>query len=141
MFPPEVITFIVTFVLRAIVDKWMQAGEDRRMERAMDKDFAIMEAESQSCVRAQIPKLLFGWTTALLAVMAFTCIIGVRIVGPLFFDVPVYFAFSETSRGFLFFLEPVQRIQYLELPGITFLPSDSHLLSAIAGAFFGRVRR
>jgi len=141
MFPPEVITFIVTFVLRAIVDKWMQAGEDRRMERAMDKDFAVMEAESQSCVRAQIPKLLFGWTAALLAVMAFTCIIGVRIVGPLFFDVPVYFAFSETSRGFLFFLEPVQRIQYLELPGITFLPSDSHLLSAIAGAFFGRVRR
>lgn len=111
------------------------------MERAMDKDFAVIEAESQSCVRAQIPKLLFGWTTALLAVMAFTCIIGVRIVGPLFFDVPVYFAFSETSRGFLFFLEPVQRIQYLELPGITFLPSDSHLLSAIAGAFFGRVRR
>lgn len=141
MFPPEVITFIVTFVLRALIDKWMQAGEDRRMERAMDKDFAIMEAESQACVRAQIPKLLFGWTTALLAVMAFTCIIGVRIIGPLFFDVPVYFAFSETSRGFLFFIEPVQRIQYLELPGITFLPSDSHLLSAIAGAFFGRVRR
>ena len=141
MFPPEVITFVVTFVLRAIIDKWMQAGEDRRMERAMDKDFAVMEAEAQSCVRAQIPKLLFGWTTALLAVMAFACIIGVRIVGPLFFDVPVYFAFNETSRGFLFFIEPVQRIQYLELPGITFLPSDSHLLSAIAGAFFGRVRR
>lgn len=141
MFPPQVITFIATFVLRALVDKWMQAGEDRRMERAMERDFAKMEVEAQHSVRSQIPKLLFGWTTALLAVMAFTCIIGVRIVGPLFFDVPVYFAFSETSRGFLFFTDSVQRIQYLELPGITFLPSDSHLLSAIAGAFFGRVRR
>lgn len=141
MFPPEVITFIVTFVLRAIVDKWMQAGEDRRMEKAMDKDFAQIEASSQNSVRAQIPKLLFGWTTAVLALMAFTCIIAVRIVGPLFFDVPVYFAFTEVSRGFLFLLEPASKIQYLELPGITFLPSDSHLLSAIAGAFFGRVRR
>ncbi len=141
MFPPQVITFIVTFVLRAIIDKWMQSGEDRRMEKAMDRDWAELESHNQNNVRAQIPKLLFGWTTAILALMAFTCIIGVRIVGPLFFDVPVYFAFSETSRGFLFLLEPAERIQYLELPGITFLPSDSHLLSAIAGAFFGRVRR
>ena len=141
MFPPQVITFIVTFVLRALIDKWMQAGEDRRMERAMERDFAHMEVEAQHSVRSQIPKLLFGWTTAVLAIMAFTCIIGVRIVGPLFFDVPVYFAFTETSRGFLFLIEPVEHIKYLELPGITFLPSDSHLLSAIAGAFFGRVRR
>ena len=141
MFPPQVITFIVTFVLRAIVDKWMQVGEDRRMERAMERDFAHMEVESQRCVRAQIPKLLFGWTTSLLAVMAFTCIIGVRIVGPLFFDVPVYFAFTETSGGFWFLVDSVERIQYLELPGITFLPSDGHLLSAIAGAFFGKLRR
>ena len=103
MFPPEVITFIVTFVLRAIVDKWMQAGEDRRMERAMDKDFAVMEAESQACVRAQIPKLLFGWTTALLAVMAFTCIIGVRIVGPLFFGRSRLFRFFRNQQRILIF--------------------------------------
>jgi len=107
MFPPQVITFIVTFVLRALIDKWMQAGEDRRMERAMERDFVHMEVDAQKSVRAQIPKLLFGWTTAVLAIMAFTCIIGVRIVGPLFFDVPVYFAFTETSRGFLFLIEPV----------------------------------
>tara|TARA_Y100000593_G_scaffold77532_1_gene143580 strand:- start:15 stop:440 length:426 start_codon:yes stop_codon:yes gene_type:complete len=141
MFPPQVITFIVTFILRALVDKWMQAGEDRRMEKAMDREWVELEVESQNNIRAQIPKLLFGWTTAILAIMAFSCIIGVRIVGPLFFDVPVYFAFSETSPGFLFLLEPTEKIQYLELPGITFLPSDSHLLSAIAGAFFGRIRR
>ena len=141
MFPAEVITFIVTFVLRAIVDKWMQSGEDRRMEKAMDRDWADLETKIQTDVRAQIPKLLFGWTTSLLALLAFSCIIGVRIVGPLFFDVPVYFAFPERSRGFLFILEPAAKIQYLELPGITFLPSDSHILSAIAGAFFGRVRR
>ena len=141
MFPAEVITFIVTFVLRAIVDKWMQSGEDRRMEKAMDRDWADLESKNQTDVRAQIPKLLFGGTTSLLALLAFSCIIGVRIVGPLFFDVPVYFAFTEMSRGFLFILEPAAKIQYLELPGITFLPSDSHILSAIAGAFFGRVRR
>lgn len=141
MFPPEVITFIVTFVLRTLADKWMQAGEDRRMEKAMDKDMAEMEVQAQHSVRGHIPKMLFGLTTSLLAIIAFVCIIGVRIVAPLFFDVPVYFAFNEQSAGFMFFVDSVSRVQYMELPGITFLPSDSHLISAIAGAFFGKVRK
>ena len=44
MFPPEVITFVITFVLRTLADKWMQAGEDRRMEKAMDRDMAEMSS-------------------------------------------------------------------------------------------------
>ena len=43
MFPPQVITFIITFVLRAVIDKWMQSGEDKRMERAMHLKMAEME--------------------------------------------------------------------------------------------------
>jgi len=141
MFPPEVITFIVTFVLRTIAEKWMQSGEDRRMEKAMDRDMAEMEVQAQTDVRGKIPQMLFGWTSALLALLAFSCIIGVRIVGPLFFDVPVYFAFTEKTQGFLFLISSIDKMQYMELPGITFLPADGHILSAIAGAFFGKIRK
>jgi hypothetical protein len=141
MFPPQVITFIITFVLRAVIDKWMQSGEDRRMEKAMDRDMAEIEANSQASVRGSISKMLFGWTTAILAIMAFTTIIGFRIIAPAFLDVPVYFAYQENTTGFLFLLKSKEVMQFVELPGITFLPSDGHLLSAIAGAFFGRVRR
>ena len=141
MFPPQVITFIVTFVLRAIIDKWMQAGEDRRMEKAMDRDMAELEATAQASVRNSISKMLFGWTTAILAIVAFTTIIGFRIVAPAFLDVPVYFAYQESTSGFFFLLKSKEVMQFVELPGITFLPADGHLLSAIAGAFFGRVRR
>jgi hypothetical protein len=141
MFPAEVITFIVTFVLRALIDKWMQSGEDRRMEKAMDRDMAEMEANAQNNVRNNISKMLFGWTTAILAIIAFGTIIGFRIVAPAFMDTPVYFAYQESTQGFLFLLKSRDVMQVVELPGITFLPSDSHMLSAIAGAFFGRVRR
>jgi hypothetical protein len=141
MFPAEVITFIVTFVLRALIDKWMQSGEDRRMEKAMDRDMAEMEANAQNNVRNNISKMLFGWTTAILAMIAFSTIIGFRIVAPAFMDAPVYFAYQESTQGFLFLLKSRDVMQFVELPGITFLPSDSHMLSAIAGAFFGRVRR
>jgi len=141
MFPPEILTFIITFVLRAVIDKWMQAGEDRRMEKAMDKDMAEMEVNAQNNVRASIGKMLFGWTTAILAIISFACIIGFRIVAPAFLDVPVYFAFQQDTSGFLFLLKSREVMQFVELPGITFLPADSHMLSAIAGAFFGKVRR
>lgn len=141
MFPPQVITFIVTFVLRAVIDKWMQAGEDRRMEKAMDRDMAEMEANAQNNVRNNISKMLFGWTTAILAIVAFATIIGFRIIAPAFLDVPVYFAYQESTSGFLFLLKAKEQMHFVELPGITFLPADGHLLSAIAGAFFGRVRR
>lgn len=141
MFPPQVITFIVTFVLRAIIDKWMQAGEDRRMEKAMDRDMAELEASAQNNVRNNISKMLFGWTTAILAIVSFTTIIGFRIIAPAFLDVPVYYAYQESTSGFFFLLKSKEVMQFVELPGITFLPADGHLLSAIAGAFFGRVRR
>ena len=141
MFPPEVITFIVTFILRAVVDKWMQAGEDRRMEKAMDRDMAEIEANAQTNVRSQIGKAIFGWTTAVLALIAFSTIIGFRIVAPAFMDVPVYFAFQQDTSGFLFLTKSREVMQFVELPGITFLPADSHMLCAIAGAFFGRIRR
>jgi hypothetical protein len=141
MFPPEILTFIITFVLRAVIDKWMQAGEDRRMEKAMDRDMAEMEVNAQNNVRASIGKMLFGWTTAILAIISFGCIIGFRIIAPAFLDVPVYFAFQQDTSGFLFLLKSREVMQFVELPGITFLPADSHMLSAIAGAFFGKVRR
>ena len=141
MFPPQVITFIITFVLRAIIDKWMQSGEDKRMERAMAFKMAEMEVNAQASVRNNISKMLFGWTTAILAIMAFASIIGFRIIAPAFLDVPVYFAFQENTAGFFLLLKSREVMQFVELPGITFLPSDGHLLSAIAGAFFGRVRR
>jgi hypothetical protein len=141
MFPPEIITFLITFVLRAVIDKWMQAGEDRRMEKAMDRDMAQIEANAQASVRSNISKMLFGWTTSILAIIAFGTIIGFRIIAPAFMDVPVYFAFQEDTTGFLFLLKSREVMQFIELPGITFLPADSHMLSAIAGAFFGKVRK
>lgn len=140
MFPPEVITFVITFALRTVADKWMQSGEDRRAEKAMDREVLELELKAQNEVRDKIPSMIFGMTTAALAIIAFTCIIGVRIIAPIFIDVPVYFAFNEESASF-FFRSPMTKVQYMELPGITFLPSDSHLISAIAGAFFGKVKK
>jgi hypothetical protein len=141
MFPPEVITFSVTFILRTIADKWIQSGEDRRAEKAMDRDMLKLELEAQHHIRGKMSDKIFSITASILAIIAFTCIIGLRIVGPMFTDTPVYFAFTETSGGFLWLLNPTTKVQYMELPGITFLPSDSHLIAAIAGAFFGKVRK
>jgi len=142
MFPPEVLTFVITFVLRTIAEKWVASGEEKARQRAMELEHAEMELKAQNSIRGMVDKALFGWTMSLLALIAFGCIIGVRIVAPLFFpDIPIFYAYPQESSGFLFFTSDVEKIRFEEMKGITFLPSDSHILSAIAGCFFGKVKR
>jgi hypothetical protein len=142
MFPPEVLTFIVTFVLRTVAEKWLSSGEEKARARAMELKMIEQELKAQNSIRAMIDKALFGWTMSILAFIAFGCIIGVRIVGPLFIpDIPIFYAYPEETSGFLFFTSGSEKVKFEQMQGITFLPSDSHILSAIAGCFFGRIRK
>jgi len=142
MFPPEVLTFIVTFVLRTVAEKWLSSGEEKARARAMELQMIEQELKAQNSIRAMIDKALFGWTMSILAFIAFGCIIGVRIVGPLFIpDIPIFYAYPEETSGFLFFTSGSEKVKFEQMQGITFLPSDSHILSAIAGCFFGRIRK
>lgn len=142
MFPPEVLTFIVTFVLRTVAEKWLSSGEEKARARAMELQMIEQELKAQNSIRAMIDKALFGWTMSILAFIAFGCIIGVRIVGPLFIpDIPIFYAYPEETGGFLFFTSGSEKVKFEQMQGITFLPSDSHILSAIAGCFFGRIRK
>ena len=92
MFPPEVLTFIVTFVLRTVAEKWLSSGEEKARARAMERQMIEQELKAQNSIRAMLDRALFGWTMSILAFIAFGCIIGVRIVGPLFIpDIPILY--------------------------------------------------
>ena len=141
MFPPELITFAVTMIIRALIDKWAQASDNNRAKEESRNAGEIRDHAAGQDVRERMG-LIFGITTAILAVMAFAVIIGFRIIAPAFTDIAVYFAYPEAGGfSFPFIFESVEKMKFMELPGITFLPSDSHTLAAITGAIFGRVRR
>lgn len=141
MFPPELITFAATMIIRALVDKWAQASDNARAKEEARGVAEIRDHAAGLDVRERMG-ILFGITTSILAIMAFAVIIGFRIIAPGLLDVPVYFAYSESGGfSFPFIFESVEKTKFIELPGITFLPSDSHTLAAITGAIFGRVRR
>jgi hypothetical protein len=141
MFPPELITFAVTMIIRALVDKWAQASDNARAKEEARGEMVRADHKAASDIRERMG-ILFGVTTSILAIFAFAVIIGFRIIAPAFTDVTVYFAYTETGGLKIPFLfESIEKMKFMAFPGVTFLPSDSHTLAAITGAIFGRVRR
>lgn len=137
---------MIMFVIRALFDKWMQHSEDKRAERAMKMKQFKAEAEAMNSVRNKIGTMLFGITGATIAILSVFFIIGVPICAPVigaFFDVkiPVSYGYYEQGHDFLFFWTGVEETKFHTTFGIPIYPFHTHLISGIAGAYFGKIRK
>lgn len=49
----------------------------------------------------------------------------------------VYYGYTESTRGFWFFVDSIEKMRFHEMKGLVILPIHTHLAGAIAGFYFG----
>lgn len=164
MFPAPVITFIVTFILKSAF-QWLMESSKNKAEIAKAKERRKgqenrHEVEDVEHVRSKIHKTMFSWTGTILAVSAFVFIIGIPKISPFIaqFQEPSViilngqevlvkvhptestYVYTEERRGFIF-QGRIEETDTISTTGITIMPFETHLISAIAACFFGWRRR
>lgn len=145
--PAEVITFVVTMVIRLIAAKFQNDKEIERDKYALEKEQYAEMVEAQKSIRAQVGNALFGWTFSVTAFVCLFAIVVIPLISPIIFAMveadaaQVSYVYEETSRGFLFLTKSIEKTKSLVAEGITVLPFHTHIAAAIAGALFGNNRR
>lgn len=80
----------------------------------------------------------FSFTRRVIALTAIFSIVAIPLLaGAIFPGMPINYGWQETMGGFMFFTEPKDIMQFTTAYGITILPFHTHLVSAIAGLYFG----
>lgn len=135
----ELLTFGVTFLLRAMVTTIHNHQEIRKQELSLMRRANELTAEATHQIREQSKGwTLFGITSSILAIMGFFTIIVLPKIVPIFWpNVDVFMAYKELSKGFLFFTSDAMQLKFTAIHGMIITPLDTHLASAIAGLYFG----
>lgn len=114
----------------------------RKMEADQQK-FELMAGRERihqsgiEAARKWVPK--GGEATRRLIVMAvmFAVFVAPTALAWLHPQTPVFYGYSESTRGFLFFWESIDKMKFYEMRGLVILPIHTHMAAAIAGFYFG----
>ena len=143
MFSGPIIIFFLSMALRMAGDIIMirMRAKERKDEMKLEK--MRMQDKAFEKVRARMPAGLFGMTTAILAMFAFICILGIPKIAPTIgyfmnIEIPIFYAYAEESTRLFIFSGPETQ-SFKAYPGIPIFPMDIELMAAISGAFFGKV--
>lgn len=49
----------------------------------------------------------------------------------------IFYGYTESTRGFLFFVDSIEKMKFHEMRGLVILPVHTHLAIAIASFYFG----
>lgn len=80
----------------------------------------------------------FSWTRRLLAFIAILSIVALPKVAAVWMpELQVAYGYTEFKSGFLFFSEGHSFTEWKSFTGLVITPLDTHLMSAIAGLYFG----
>lgn len=135
--PTELLTLMATSSFSAIMKLMGMAADSRRYERlyvlqALNASSSIIDEARRYENRG------FQWTRRIIALCAVFFIIAFPKIVPLLkTGVTVYYGYPQASRGFLWFFQSIEKIQWVQMQGIGITPLDTHLLSAIIGLYFG----
>lgn len=80
----------------------------------------------------------FSFTRRLIAITCVGSIVLLPLLASTFIPaMPLNYGWLEDTRGFWIFSDPRAIMQFVTLSGMTILPFHTHMMSAIAGLYFG----
>ncbi len=78
-----------------------------------------------------------AWTRRTIALTATFSVILLPKLAAILTGTTVVVGWTEMTSGFLFFTDGVETIRWYAMEGLVITPLDTHLMSAIAGLYFG----
>jgi len=137
MIPTEIITFTVSTALGAWIKLKSKQMDAQRQQADLWAQQAGVVIDDRSRVRDFMPP--GGPLTRRIIVVSvlFAVFIAPFILAAFFPDTPVFYAYTEKSRGFLFIFESVDRLRFERMTGYVILPVHTQMAAAISGFYFG----
>ncbi len=147
MIPLELLSFGAAFIGRALVQHLAYKQQNEAAEREMLYKMAGLQKEAQDGARETLQKNnLFGWICAIIAVLSVLAIIVLPkiafLIDP---SLLITYGFGQYSpeNSILFGLINLgggyEETLWHQAKGILITPLDTHLVSAIAGLYFGGI--
>lgn len=135
----ELITFGVSFLLKAVQSHMANSQEIRKLEiEAMTRNNQLQHDAAKDIRESYTTTSLLGWTASVLAIMGFfAVVVWPKIVAVMWPYVEVVYAHEAIDKGFMFFTSDVTNLKFQKLYGIVITPLDLHMISAICGLYFG----
>jgi len=137
MIPTEIITFTVSTAIGAWIKLKNKQMEAQKHQADLWAKQAGVVLEDRQKARDFIPP---GgpWVRRLIVVaVLFAVFLAPFILAAFFPSTPVFYAYAEKSRGFLFLIQGVDRLQFEQMTGYVILPVHTQMAAAISGFYFG----
>ena len=137
MIPTEIITFTATTAIGAWIKLKSKQMEVQKHNADLWAQKAGVLMEDRSKAREFIPP--GGPVVRRIIVMSvlFAVFIAPFILAAFFPQTPVFFAYAQESRGFLFLLESIDKMEFQQMSGYVILPVHTQMAAAISGFYFG----
>lgn len=137
MIPMELITLLASTVLGAILKLWAKKMDNAKAQHDMMlQAFAAQSAERQQIRESTSER--FQWTRRFIAVSAVLSIIVLPKMAAIWMpDIAVTVGWTEITGGFWPLIGEGRKLVWHVAQGLVITPLDTHLVSAIAGLYFG----
>ena len=137
MIPTEIITFAASTAIGAWIKLKSKQMETQKHNADLWAQKAGVIVEERANARDFVPP---GgpWVRRLIVLsVLFAVFIAPFILAAFFPSTPVFYAYSEKTRGFLFLLESLDKMEFQQMTGYVILPVHTQMASAISGFYFG----
>ncbi len=137
-FPAEAVTLLGSFALSGGMTLWSKAIEAKKQHNADMLAAATQHTKSVDAARDYgRHNKGFSFTRRTIALMVvFAVIVWPKLVAVIFPEIDVTLGWTEWNPGFLFF-GGSSEVVWQTAKGLVITPLDTHLVTAIAGLYFG----
>jgi hypothetical protein len=137
MLPMELITFLGSTVLAAVLKVWGMKQQAQREQHNMMMQALGAKIDERREIRG-IEDKGFQWTRRTIALATVLSVIVLPKVAAILYPyLPVTVGWTEWSPGFWPFKSGSEQLVWHVAKGLVITPLDTHLVSAIAGLYFG----
>jgi hypothetical protein len=87
----------------------------------------------------KVPDKAFSFTRRFIAIVSVLTIVALPLLASTYIpDFALSYGYVENKGGFWFFSDGRDVMKFVTLTGMTLLPFHTHMMSAIAGLYFGQ---
>ena len=136
--PAEALTLLGSFALSGVMTLWSKSIEAKRQHSEDMLAAATQHTKSVDAARDYGERNKgFSFTRRTIALMVvFAVIVWPKLVAVFMPDISVTLGWTQWNPGFLFF-GGSESVVWQTAKGLVLTPLDTHLVSAIAGLYFG----
>lgn len=137
MIPLELITMLGSGLLTGVLSLWSQSIKSRQAQHEMMMGAMAAQTGAFKEAREFKGSKSFSFTRRTIALTAvFAIVLLPKMVAILEPSIDVTVGWTEWNPGFLFF-EGSNDVEWKTAKGMVITPLDTHLMSGIAGMYFG----